>query len=157
MEVNSKYAGAEMMIRKPVAEVFNAFIDPHITTKFWFTRSSGRLEEGAMVEWHWEMYGISVPVIVKTILRNSMILVEWGTGSHTSTIEWIFNPLTEDKTYLSIKNYGFNSAGDDLINEIRDSTEGFSLVIAACKAYLEHGVQLNLAADKNPPELNRNA
>lgn len=28
-----------MLIRKPVAEVFEAFIDPNITTKFWFTRS----------------------------------------------------------------------------------------------------------------------
>ena len=33
-----------MLIRKPVAEVFEAFVDPDITTKFWFTKSSGRLE-----------------------------------------------------------------------------------------------------------------
>jgi len=33
-----------MLIRRPVAEVFEAFIDPDITTQFWFTRSSGRLE-----------------------------------------------------------------------------------------------------------------
>lgn len=28
--------------------------------------------------------------------------------------------------------------------------EGFNLFIAACKALLEHGVQLNLVTDKNP-------
>jgi uncharacterized protein YndB with AHSA1/START domain len=39
-------AKAEMLIRKPVAEVFEAFIDPAITTKFWFTKGSGRLEPG---------------------------------------------------------------------------------------------------------------
>ena len=33
-----------MLIRKPVADVFEAFIDPDVTTKFWFTKSSGRLE-----------------------------------------------------------------------------------------------------------------
>ena len=27
----------QMMIRKPVSVVFQAFIDPEITTKFWFT------------------------------------------------------------------------------------------------------------------------
>jgi len=32
---------AEMLIRKPVAEVFEAFINPEITSKFWFTRGSG--------------------------------------------------------------------------------------------------------------------
>lgn len=35
---------AQMLIRKPVAEVFEAFVDPAMTTKFWFSRSSGRLE-----------------------------------------------------------------------------------------------------------------
>ncbi|MFX6987837.1 polyketide cyclase, partial [Acinetobacter baumannii] len=41
----------QMMIRKPAAIVFNAFIDPVITTKFWFTKSSGPLEEGKTVTW----------------------------------------------------------------------------------------------------------
>ena len=40
-------AKAEMLIRRPVAEVFEALINPTITTKFWFTRSSGRLEPGS--------------------------------------------------------------------------------------------------------------
>jgi len=33
-------AKAEMLIRKPVEEVFEAFIDPAITSKFWFTKGS---------------------------------------------------------------------------------------------------------------------
>ena len=40
-----------MLIRRPVADVFEAFINPDITTKFWFTRSSGRLEAGKQVQW----------------------------------------------------------------------------------------------------------
>ena len=39
-------AKAEMLIRKPVAEVFEAFVDPGVTSKFWFTRGSGRLQPG---------------------------------------------------------------------------------------------------------------
>src|SRR6266511_1088361 len=38
-----------MLIRRPVAEVFEAFVNPNITTQFWFTRSSGRLESGKAV------------------------------------------------------------------------------------------------------------
>ncbi len=34
-------AKAELLIRKPVGEVFEAFVNPEITTKFWFTKSSG--------------------------------------------------------------------------------------------------------------------
>jgi uncharacterized protein YndB with AHSA1/START domain len=45
---------AEMLIRKPVAEVFEAFVNPDITSKFWFTGSSGRLAAGKQVQWDWE-------------------------------------------------------------------------------------------------------
>jgi len=38
-----------MLIRKPVAEVFEAFTNPKITSKFWFTKGSGKLEAGAKV------------------------------------------------------------------------------------------------------------
>src|SRR5262245_3108575 len=40
-----------MLIRRPVEDVFNAFIDPDITSKFWFTKSNGRLEPGRQVQW----------------------------------------------------------------------------------------------------------
>ena len=46
-------AKTEMLIRRPVAEVFEAFINPDITTKFWFTKSSGRLEAGKQIRWDW--------------------------------------------------------------------------------------------------------
>jgi hypothetical protein len=40
------FGKAEMLIRKPAAEVFEAFVNPAITSRFWFTKSSGRLEPG---------------------------------------------------------------------------------------------------------------
>ncbi|MEO6905534.1 MAG: polyketide cyclase, partial [Ginsengibacter sp.] len=58
---------AQMLIRKPVTLVFQAFIDPAITTNFWFTKSSGQLETGKTITWEWEMYGISTNVLVKEI------------------------------------------------------------------------------------------
>ena len=57
-------AKAEMLIRRPVDEVFEAFVDPEMTSKFWFTKGSGRLEAGKQVQWDWEMYGASAPVDV---------------------------------------------------------------------------------------------
>jgi uncharacterized protein YndB with AHSA1/START domain len=40
---------AEMLIRSPVAKVFEAFVEPAITSKFWFGRGSGKLEAGKTV------------------------------------------------------------------------------------------------------------
>ena len=59
---------AQMLIRKPVSIVFQAFLDPKITTNFWFTKASGPLEAGKTVIWEWEMYGHSTAVSVKEII-----------------------------------------------------------------------------------------
>ena len=76
-----------MLIRRPAADVFEAFVNPDITTKFWFTRSSGRLEAGN---------------------------------------------------------------GDELVTQVTNSTQGFSLLLAGLRAFLEHGIRLNLVADRFP-------
>src|SRR5882762_4824616 len=80
----------EMLIRKPVAEVFEAFVNPAITTRFWFTKGSGRLEAGKQIRWDWEMYNVSVQVNVKAIEKNARILIEWSAQGHApTTVEWI--------------------------------------------------------------------
>ena len=73
-------AKTEMLIRKPVAEVFGAFVDPAITTKFWFTKSSGKLEDGKEVRWDWEMYGVSTRVIVKAIEKYKRFSIDHAAG-----------------------------------------------------------------------------
>jgi uncharacterized protein YndB with AHSA1/START domain len=87
-------ANAAMLIRKPVAEVFEAFVNPAVTTKFWFTKGSGRLEAGKHVTWEWKMYSVSVQVNVKAIEENARILIDWSSqGRPATTVEWIFTAL----------------------------------------------------------------
>jgi uncharacterized protein YndB with AHSA1/START domain len=139
-----------MLVRKPVAEVFEAFVNPDITTNFWFTKSSGRLEAGKQVQWDWEMYGISIPVTVKTIEPNKRILIEWPGYRSPTTVELIFAPQKDGTTFVSITEAGFTGTGDELVKQVTDSTQGFSLVLAGLKALLEHNVRLNLVADRYP-------
>src|SRR5581483_2779744 len=54
-----------MLIRKPVAQVYEAFVNPGVTTKFWFTHGSDVLEQGREVTWIWEMYNHRSRVLVK--------------------------------------------------------------------------------------------
>lgn len=139
-----------MLIRKPVAEVFEAFINPDITTKFWFTKGSGRLEIGKPVQWDWEMYGISVPVTAKLIEPNKRIVIEWPGYSGTTTVEWTFAPQPDGTTFVGITEAGFTGEGDELVKQVTDSTQGFTLLLAGLKAFLEHSVRLNLVADRFP-------
>lgn len=139
-----------MLIRKPVAEVFEAFVNPDITTRFWFTRSSGRLQAGKQVQWDWEMYGISVPVTAKAIEPNTRIVIEWPGYGGLTTVEWKFAPQPDGTTFVSITEAGFTGDGDDVVKQVTDSTQGFSLVLAGLKALLEHNVRLNLVPDRYP-------
>lgn len=141
----------QMLIRKPVSTVFQAFIDPAITTNFWFTKSSGQLEAGKTVTWTWEMYGVSTNVVTKEIIPNKAISIEWGNPA--TNVDFVFTPLTDDTTYVVIKNYGFKETGDELIQVIKDSTGGFTTVLDGLKAYLEHNIRLNLIGDKFPKEV----
>jgi uncharacterized protein YndB with AHSA1/START domain len=139
-----------MLIRKPVAEVFEAFVNPDITTQFWFTKGSGRLEAGKQVQWEWEMYGISVPVTAKAIDPGKRIVIEWPGYSGATTVEWLFSPRKDGTTFVDITESGFSGDGDQLVKHVTDSTQGFSLLLAGAKALLEHGIRLNLVADRFP-------
>ena len=143
-------AKAAMLIRKPAAEVFEAFIDPAITSRFWFTKSTGRLEPGKHVTWTWEMYDASTAVEVKEIEANKRILIEWGDPGEMTTVEWIFTPYAHGATYVTITNSGFKGDGDQVVAAALDSKGGFTWVLAGLKALLEHGIELNAIADAFP-------
>lgn len=148
-------AKAEMLIRKPVAEVFEAFIDPEITKRFWFTKSSSRLEAGKRLTWTWEMYDHSVQVEVKAIEVNKRILLDWGNYDSMTTVEWVFAPYENDSTYVTITNSGFTGAGDKVVSDALDSKGGFTWVLAGLKALLEHNIELNAIADAFPQGLGK--
>lgn len=66
----------QMLFRVPAERVFEAFVDPAITTQFWFTHSDGRLQAGQSVRWEWRMFGASTEVKVLAIEQNKRIAVE---------------------------------------------------------------------------------
>lgn len=151
--MDNSYAEASMAIRRPINEVFEAFINPDVTTKFWFTDASDSLEENRSVNWIWSMYNLTVPVHVLKIKQNAMIKIEWGEGEQKSTVIWDFKVVANNITFVSIKNFNFLGTGSELISQIRDSTGGFTMVLCGLKAYLEHGLELNLVGDRWPLEM----
>jgi uncharacterized protein YndB with AHSA1/START domain len=139
-----------MLIRKPALEVFEAFVDPAITTKFWFTHGSGRLALGETVEWKWEMYGVSATARVTVFEPGQRLVIEWPGYSGLTTVEWRFEAQPDGTTFVRLSESGFTGTGDELVQQVTDSTGGFTLVLAGLKAWLEHGIQLNLVGDRFP-------
>jgi uncharacterized protein YndB with AHSA1/START domain len=133
----------EMLIRKPVQDVFEAFVNPEITTKFWFTKGSGKLAAGEQVQWDWDMYGASAVIKVHDVEKNKRIVIDFG-----YKVEWVFTPQSANESFVTITSSEFT--GDGIVNQAIGATEGFTIVLCGLKAYLEHGIQLNLVLDKAP-------
>jgi uncharacterized protein YndB with AHSA1/START domain len=145
-------AEAAMLIRRPVADVFAALVDPEITTRFWFTRSTGRLAAGERVRWDWEMYGQSADVDVDVVEENARIVMRWPAyeGPTQTTVEWAFTPRPDGTTFVAVTNTGFPGSQDAICRQAIAATGGFALVLAGMKAWLEHGIELNLIRDRFP-------
>ncbi|MBZ9981539.1 MULTISPECIES: SRPBCC family protein [unclassified Mesorhizobium] len=141
-------AEAAMMIRRPVSDVFEAIVNPEITTKFWFTHSSGRLDGGKPVQWKWRMYGVSTTVVASEIVVNEKIVMQWS--DPPTTVIWTFTEMPGDATFLEVRNFGFAGNGDEQVKQAVDSTGGFTLVLAGAKAWLEQGLTLGLIGDRHP-------
>ncbi len=138
----------QMLIRRPVDEVFEAFVDPAITSKFWFTKGSDRLKVGKKVVWEWEMYGAAGEIVVKALELNTRILIEWN--EPPTPVEWQFSDRGDEGTLVRIASWGFSGGEEEAVAKALDSMGGFTNVLAGLKAWLEHGLQLNLVGDHYP-------
>lgn len=146
-------AHAELLIRKPVDEVFEAFVNPDVTTKFWFTHSTGRLCEAQRVTWEWRMFGFESDVTVLELEQDRRILMEWGEAGKSTTVEWKFQSR-DGATNVVVDHRGFAGDRARQMASAIEATEGFTLVLAGAKAWLEHGIRLNLVVDRHPDAVN---
>ncbi len=141
-----------MLIRRPAIEVFEAFADPAVTTKFWFSKGSGRLAPGARVRWDWEMYGVGSRVTVREIEPGRRIVIDWDEDAPTR-VEWTFEPRGDDGTFVRVINSGFRGTGEEQVAGALDSTGGFALVLAGAKIWLEHGIEPGFIVGRHPDAL----
>src|SRR5690606_6805823 len=83
-------AKATMLIRRPVAEVFNAFVHPAVSSRVWLSRTTGPLVAGEAVTWFWDDYGGSGDVFVQALEPTHRSEFEWPTP-----VDWLFTPKSE--------------------------------------------------------------
>lgn len=151
---------AQMLFRVPVKEVFEAMTDPEITTKFWFTKSSGHLKAHTTLEWEWGWFGVKDTVDILDVTPNEYISLQWNLGELITLVEMFFEEQSPNSTLLRIIEKNFwkgDPSQDTRLNEKIDlmlgQNGGWYLVLANMKAWLESGIQLNLIADHKPDQV----
>ncbi|MEX0721975.1 MAG: SRPBCC family protein [Balneolaceae bacterium] len=149
-EQDSPVAKSEMLIRKPVKEVFEALVNPDITSRFWFTKGSDRLEPGKSVTWEWEQFDLIANITVLEVMEDTMISFQWPAdeeGFDERTVIISFEPRPTETTLVRVVESGFDKDDEHLIETIAGQTGGWALVLSALKAWLEHDIILKVIED----------
>jgi hypothetical protein len=89
------------------------------------------------------------------VAENSRVRFSWSgyTPDNPTTVEFRFLPMPDDTTYVQVTETGFTGTGDELVRYVTDSTGGFTFLVSALKALLEHNVVLGLVPDAHPEGL----
>jgi len=135
-------AQASMLIRRPAADVFRAFVEPGTLTQFWLDDASGPLAPGAKVTWQFMVPGVSDEVRVTAFEEPRRIAFDWSDGT---SVELRFEDHG-DGTKVSVEMRGFQ--GEDAAPAVVTATEGFSIVLCDLKTLLETGRSANLVRDR---------
>ena len=133
----------QLKIRKPVAEVFEAVVDPKKLTGYFTRTASGRLMPGATVMWSFPEFEGEFPVKVREVVANDRIVLEWEAeeGGYDTRIEMAFKPLDDGATMVQIRESGWRETPKGVESSYRNC--GGWMHMACClKAYLEYGVNL---------------
>jgi uncharacterized protein YndB with AHSA1/START domain len=149
MNTNHLTAKAKIRIHRSPSEVFTAFADASAMSKFWFTRQDDGLKEGEYVSWFIGSGegAISFDVRVEELRYPNKIVIVWERDGANTQVAWSMEETQQGDTILTIEESGFAGSSDVIVEQALDSTAGFNQVIIAAKAYIEHGIQLNVVAD----------
>lgn len=157
MEIKFRVAGR---IDRPVAEVFEAVVDPARLSGYFTTGGAkGRLETGATVSWEFADYPGAFDVDVIEVVPDERIVLQWpayeadppnvdGAEDHEDGAE------ADYKTTVTMT---FREANGGTLVEIAEegwrdtdaarrgsygNCQGWSQMLCCLKAYVEHGINL---------------
>lgn len=143
-------------ISKPVAEVFEAIVDPKTLSSYFTTGgANGRLETGATVTWDFADFPGAFPVEVIEVVDNQKIVLRWEANEgvperdapvvdagYFTTVTMDFAPLDDDtRTLVTISEGGWHETETGLAASYGNCM-GWSQMLAALKAWVEYGINL---------------
>ncbi|GAB3398611.1 SRPBCC family protein [Humibacter soli] len=135
-------------ISRPPSEVYEAVADPEQLSHYFTTGgAAGRLEAGAVVSWDFHDFPGAFPVTVVEAMPPRRIVIRWAgrettdeSGHTTTTFE--FEPVDGgSRTLVTITEASWRATPDGAKSAF-GNCEGWTGMLAAMKAWLEHGINL---------------
>lgn len=132
-------------IAKPIAEVFEAVADPAMLSRYFTTGGAkGRLETGATVTWAFHDFPGAFPVKVVAVEPRKRIVFQWAAddpAGYDTTVTFTFDSLDDGRTRITISEQGWPET-DAGLKASYGNCHGWTQMLCALKAWLEHGINL---------------
>ena len=134
----------QLKIRKPVAEVFEAVVNPAKLTGYFLQTSSGPLAEGSTVTWKFAEVDQTYDVVVGQVVKDKTIVFDWPSdvpGGGSTHVQMIFKTLDADNTMVQIREGGWpdTAAGSKASH---GNAGGWMHMMCCLKANIEYGIDL---------------
>lgn len=138
-------AKATIQVLKPAEEVFEAIVNPEKMSHFFIAGSTGRLEKGKTVMWHFPEFPDAFPVTAKTITPCEYISFDWSGGMEGMLVEISLEAGNGNATVVRVTERERPHTEQGIQWAIQQ-TEGWANFLACMKAWLEYGVHLRKGA-----------
>ena len=106
---------AGLQVLKPVAEVFDAIVDPDKMKNYFISSSTGFMKEGEVLTWMFPEMNIEFPVTISKIEKDKYISFYWdgAMDGEQTFVEINLQAVADDITFISIteKSKTNNEAG----------------------------------------------
>lgn len=135
-------------VARPCAEVYEAIADPEQLSRYFTTGGArGRLEGGAEVTWEFADHPGAFPVAVVEAEPPHRIVIEWD-GDHAATdnghtrVVFELEPIDDDtRTLVTVTETSWQPTADGA-RAAFGNCEGWTSMLNALKAWVEHGLNL---------------
>lgn len=135
-------------VSRPIEEVYEAVADPAQLSRYFTTGGArGRLEAGAEVTWDFHDFPGAFPVEVVSADPPRRIVIRWDAAPGTSddaktTVEFDFESIDAGaRTLVTISESSWRATPAGAKSAF-GNCEGWTSMLSALKAWVEHGVNL---------------
>ena len=130
-------------IGKPIAEVFDAVVNPEKVGIYFATGGVNALmAEGRNISWKFKNISFEQDMKVHRLVANKKIELEWFTEEGKKTdVTITFDKISEDRTMVTIVHSGYEENQKGL-EDSYSHCEGWTVMLASLKVYLEHAIVL---------------
>jgi uncharacterized protein YndB with AHSA1/START domain len=124
--------------------VYDAFVRPDSLAAFWLRAAEAPLAVGREIRWSFQVDGAEIDTTATRLEPGKAIEWVWSDGSHVS----ISLEAIAGGTAVTLINDHLGRNGTDPVSAALDATEGFALVLADLKTWIETGTSAGITRAK---------